>query len=86
MEDQPKKETTGNIIIELSLKVAVLSEDVSQRLHVKLQDVMTDKSPVEISEKALEAYPPFFHSLRVNLLEIESNLRNIVNAIDRTEL
>ena len=86
-QGEPKKESVANIILGRASKVAAMSNDLTERLHHKLESVMVDEPPTnEKASSEIDSYPPLFHRLRDSLMQIEGNLLTMSRALERTEL
>ena len=81
------KDSIAAVLDEQAERIASLSIEIFQQVNSRLQCVSRMSMAEDPKETSYpEAYPPFFESLRSNLLAIERSLNGISDCLDRLEL
>ena len=86
-KNEIRKDTVAQQILERMTKIAVMSDEISNRLNDKLLPLMIanrEKQPSESEPQ--EEFPPLWNEMRTQLDKIEGSLELISQVIDRTEL
>jgi hypothetical protein len=85
--EEPKRPTAAQEVIEFAIAMVDFSKYVEDRVYKKLQSVtMPSASPNQTEETKESEFPPLFNELRNNLQAIQTSLSHIDWMIDRTEL
>ena len=86
-KNEIRKDTVAQQILERMTKIAVMSDEISNRLNDKLLPIMIANKEKQISEsEPISEFPPLWSEMRTQLDKIEGSLELINQVIDRTEL